>query len=159
MVSPCSDRIARVPPYSRPKQFEIRTGLSPAKARLSNRFRLKLQEHWPGPRSLATTNGVSLMSFPLGTKMFQFPRFAFVSYVFRNKYLRLISASPNTGPWMQLASQKPPRIQTYRYRRWVAPFGNPRIKACSQLPEAYRSVPRPSSPLSAKASTKCPFDA
>src|SRR5450631_3580653 len=29
--------------------------------------------------------------------MFQFPRLAFVSYVFRNKYLRLISASPNPG--------------------------------------------------------------
>ena len=41
-----------------------------------------MQEHWPGPRSLATTNGVSLMSFPLGTKMFQFPRFAFVPYGF-----------------------------------------------------------------------------
>jgi hypothetical protein len=27
--------------------------------------------------------------------MFQFPRFAFVSYVFRNKYLHLISASPS----------------------------------------------------------------
>ena len=105
MVSPCSDRIARVPPYSRPKQFEIRTGLSPAKARLSNRFRLKLQEHWPGPRSLATTNGVSLMSFPLGTEMFQFPRFAFVPYGSENKYLRLISANPKPGPWMQRASQ------------------------------------------------------
>jgi hypothetical protein len=29
--------------------------------------------------------------------MFQFPRFAFVSYVFGNKYLLLISASPNPG--------------------------------------------------------------
>jgi hypothetical protein len=29
--------------------------------------------------------------------MFQFPRFAFVSYVFGNKYLLLISASPNSG--------------------------------------------------------------
>ena len=38
----------------------------------------------------------------------------------------------------------------------VSPFGNPRIKACSQLPTAYRSVPRPSSPLGAKASTRCP---
>ena len=38
----------------------------------------------------------------------------------------------------------------------VPPFGNPRIKACSQLPRAYRRVPRPSSPLGAKASTKCP---
>ena len=41
-------------------------------------------------------------------------------------------------------------------KSWVAPFGNPRIKACSQLPVAYRSVPRPSSPLDAKASTECP---
>ena len=41
-------------------------------------------------------------------------------------------------------------------RRWVAPFGNSRIKACSQLPGTYRNVLRPSSPLSAKAFTKCP---
>ena len=41
-------------------------------------------------------------------------------------------------------------------KRRVAPFGNPRINACSQLPEAYRSVLRPSSPLGAKASTRCP---
>ena len=39
----------------------------------------------------------------------------------------------------------------------VAPFGNLRIKVCSQLPEAYRNVLRPSSPLNAKASTKRPF--
>ncbi len=30
---------------------------------------------WAVPRSLATTRGISLISFPLGTKMFQFPRF------------------------------------------------------------------------------------
>jgi hypothetical protein len=39
----------------------------------------------------------------------------------------------------------------------VFPFGDPRIKGCSPLPAAYRSVLRPSSPLSAKASTKCPY--
>ncbi len=39
---------------------------------------------------------------------------------------------------------------------WVAPFGNPRIKALWQLPEAYRSLIRPSSPLLAKASTYGP---
>ena len=39
----------------------------------------------------------------------------------------------------------------------VAPFGYPRIKGCSPLPAAFRSVPRPSSPLSAKASTRCPY--
>ena len=40
---------------------------------------------------------------------------------------------------------------------WVPPFGDLRIKAYSQLPEAYRSVLRPSSSSDAKASTKCPF--
>jgi hypothetical protein len=37
-----------------------RTGLSPTKARLSKRFRLFSTRHWPVPRSLATTNGVSV---------------------------------------------------------------------------------------------------
>ena len=40
---------------------------------------------------------------------------------------------------------------------WVAPFGYPRIKACSRLPMAFRSVPRPSSPPDAKASTERPY--
>ena len=60
MVPPCSDRIARVPPYSRIIHRVTRTGLSPTKARRSKRFRLSLDYHWPGPRSLATTSGVSV---------------------------------------------------------------------------------------------------
>ena len=36
---------------------------------------------------------------------------------------------------------------------WVVPFGNPRIKDYLHLPEAYRSLSRPSSPPRAKAST------
>ncbi len=36
---------------------------------------------------------------------------------------------------------------------WVAPFGNPRINGYLHLPEAYRSLSRPSSPPRAKAST------
>ncbi len=68
------------------------------------------------------------MSFPPGTEMFQFSGFASGTYVF--------SAGYPCG--------------------WVSPFGNLRIKVCSQLPGAYRSVLRPSSPLGAKASTKCP---
>ena len=60
MVPPCSDRISRVPPYSRTQGFITCTGLSPAMARLSRRFRFPLIGHWPGPRSLVTTNGVSV---------------------------------------------------------------------------------------------------
>ena len=79
MVPPCSDRIARVPPYSNlpfePYSYGAVTRYGPA-------FQPVLidpnKKHWPGPRSLATTNGVSLMSFPPGTEMFQFPGFALI---------------------------------------------------------------------------------
>ena len=53
-----------------------RTGLSPAMAGLSRPFRLSQTNHWPVPLSLATTDGISLMSVPPGTEMFQFPGFA-----------------------------------------------------------------------------------
>ena len=36
---------------------------------------------------------------------------------------------------------------------WVSPFGDLRIDGYLRLPEAYRSLSRPSSALSAKAST------
>ena len=68
------------------------------------------------------------MSFPPATEMFQFAGFASSTYGFSRGY--------PCG--------------------WVAPFGDPGINDRSHLPRAYRSVPRPSSPLSAKASTRCP---
>jgi hypothetical protein len=37
----------------------------------------------------------------------------------------------------------------------VAPFGDRRLNAWLQLPDAFRSCPRPSSALDAKASTAC----
>ena len=46
---------------------------------------------------------------------------------------------------------------TPNYRCRVSPFGHLRIKACMPLPEAYRSLARPSSPVSTKASTVCPL--
>ena len=58
------------------------TGLSPAMAGLSRPFYFFHQDHWPVPLSLATTDGISLMSFPPGTEMFQFPGFASPHYVF-----------------------------------------------------------------------------
>src|ERR1044071_3523708 len=106
------------------------TGLSPSKARLSFRFQFLHSWHWPNPRSLATTSGVSVD-------------------VLSSRYLDV------SVPWVCF------HTLWIHVRIWpkpgVAPFGNLRIKACSQLPEAYRSVPRPSSPLSAKASIECPY--
>ena len=69
------------------------------------------------------------MSFPPGTEMFQFPGFASTTYEFSDR-------SPCGG---------------------VSPFGHPRINDRSHLPAAFRSVPRPSSPPGAKASTERSF--
>ena len=44
-----------------------------------------------------------------------------------------------------------------RCPRRIAPFGHLGINACLPLPQAFRSLPRPSSPCGAKASTVRPF--
>jgi hypothetical protein len=128
VVPPCSDRISRVPPYSRIFDTLRIRGYHP------------LWPHFPERSAyLSKTTGLFrvrspllaeslLMSFPPGTEMFQFPGFASYHYGFIIRY--------PCG--------------------WVAPFGYPRINACSRLPVAFRSVPRPSSPPGAKASTECP---
>ncbi len=69
-----------------------------------------------------------LLSLPRGTEMFQFPRLA------------------STGLCIH------PEMIRHNSDR-VSPFGHPRISVCVRLPEAYRSLPRPSSPADAKAST------
>ena len=48
------------------------------------------------------------------------------------------------------------RAMTGHDSRRVSPFGHPRVEACLQLTEAFRSLPRPSSPSRAKASTMRP---
>jgi hypothetical protein len=66
---------------------------------------------------------------------------------------RLISVPPGTEMF-QFPGLAPFRVTDLAARR-VAPFGHPGITARMQLPQAYRSLPRPSSPLDAKASTVC----
>src|SRR5947207_12503681 len=104
-------------------------GYHPLRPCFPDRFRLSHIHDWPGPRSLATTSGVSVD-------------------VLSSRYLDV------SVPWVCL-----PTLWIHVRigpKPGVSPFGNLRIKARSQLPEAYRSVPRPSSPLSTKAFTKCP---
>ena len=69
-----------------------------------------------------------LISFPAGTEMFQFPALD----------LRHLCIG-----W---------RIPPYNWRG-VSPFRDLRINACLRLPEAYRSLPRLSSPVETEAST------
>ena len=68
-----------------------------------------------------------LISFPRGIEIFQFPRFASHPYRFRMGY--------PCG--------------------WVSPFGHYRVNVCCRLTGTFRRLPRPSSPLTAKASTVC----
>jgi hypothetical protein len=116
------------------------TGLSPSLAPRSRGLRLASPHASVGPttpRPQGPRFGLypvrspllrasRLISLPLGTEMFQFPRFA---------------------SWL-------PRMTGCNTRR-VAPFGHLGINACVPLPRAYRSLPRPSSPLCAQASPTC----
>ena len=170
MVPPCSDRIARVPPYSSPRMIFTHTGLSPAEACLSRQFCFYHSWHWPGPRSLATTSGVSVDVLSSRYLDVSVPWVCLKPPIlFGGLILPFDNGSPK--PHIALAtpgnraSPDVPRgrvcapdhmVSEFRYRKWVSPFGNPWIKAPSQLPMAYRSVARPSSPLSAKASVEHP---
>ena len=135
-------------------------GYHPLRPSFPDWFRLSLMYHWPGPRSLATTNGVSVdvlssryLDVSVPWVCLKPPMYSEVSY------LLLITGNPKPHglEFFQSPDRTPkPRSWSSGYRRWVSPFGNPWIKASSQLPTAYRSVARPSSPLSAKASTEHP---
>ena len=73
-----------------------------------------------------------LLSIPRGTKMFQSPRLASTDYIFTRRYW---SMTPSEFPHSDIHGSK---------LAW-------------QLPVAYRSQPRPSSPPGARASTMHPL--
>ena len=81
---------------------------------------------WPPPRSLATTCGISVDVF--------------------------------SSPYLDVSVQAVPHVHLFDSMhvtgvllQWVSPFGNLRIKGYLLLPEAYRSLSRPSSAPDAKA--------
>jgi hypothetical protein len=96
--------------------FPFRSSMSTAKEHRLFRFRSPLLSE------------SRLMSFPRATEMFQFTRFATMTYVFSQSY-------PSRGgfPHSEISGSK----------------------LICQLPEAYRRLSRPSSPVIAKASTTC----
>ena len=134
MVPRCSDKITRVSSYS----LSL-TGLW---------FRLQgYHLLWPDfPDCSTTTHPIlttglfpfrspllresRLISFPPVTEMFQFTGFALATYVFNREYRR-----SGGFPHSEI-------------------FGSKHI---CRLPEAYRRLPRPSSPSVAKASTMCAY--
>ena len=66
MVPLYSNKITRVPLYSRTTLSFTLTGLSPSLASFSKLFRLSQNCCWPIPCSLATTNGISIDFFSSG---------------------------------------------------------------------------------------------
>ena len=96
--------------------FPFRSDIQTAKTRGLLRFRSPLLSE------------SRLMSFPRATEMFQFTRFATMTYVFSQSY-SLRSGFPHS----EISGSK----------------------LICQLPEAYRRLSRPSSPVIAKASTTC----
>ena len=88
--------------------------------------KILLPSVWPLPRSLATTGGISVDVF--------------------------------SSPYLDVSVQAVPHVRLFDSThvagvllQRVSPFGNLRIKAHLQLPEAYRSLSRPSSAPDAKA--------
>ena len=151
MVPPDSHRVPRVPWYSgtqpEPVPFRLQgchllwqavPGHSINRPVCNSMLPGPTTPHRPKPtrfglvrvRSPLLTESL-LFSLPRGTEMVHFPRFALSTLCIQ----MVVTGHDSSG---------------------VAPFGNPRIKACLRLPEAYRSLPRPSSPLCAKASTVNP---
>ena len=141
MVPPGSHGVSRVPRYSgtRLKQFGFRL-------RGSHPLWLAFPYHstnlllrcagpqpqrinplvWPLPRSLATTSGISI--------------------------------DFSSSPYLDVSVRAVPHVHLFDSMhvpgvllQGVSPFGNLRIKAYVQLPEAYRSLSRPSSAPDAKA--------
>ena len=86
MVPPCSDRISRVPPYSRIKLSLRVRGYHPLWPDFPDRSACpSLTTDLLRVRSPLLAESL-LMSFPPGTEMFQFPGFASATYGFSCRY-------------------------------------------------------------------------
>ena len=142
VVHPSSHRVSRVRRYSGYplSVFSFVYGTLTLCGRLSHAVRLDTSDHdagpnpddpegpsvWPLPRSLATTSGISVDVF--------------------------------SSPYLDVSVQAVPHVLLFDSQhvaggllQWVAPFGYLRINAHLQLPEAFRSLSRPSSAPDAKA--------
>ena len=141
VVHPVSHGVSRVPRYSgsRLPVSAFRYGALTLYRRPSHAVLLASSDHdvcpqprrinppvWPPPRSLATTSGISVDVF--------------------------------SSPYLDVSVQAVPHVHLFDSMhvtgvllQWVSPFGNLRIIGYLLLPEAYRSLSRPSSAPDAKA--------
>ncbi len=126
MVPPSSDKISRVPSYliCIIKPFAYRTITYYGQTFQSVLLDFIISAE---PLSLAATQGISIDFFSSGYLDVSVLRVCFLHLCIQCKILYIIE--------------------------WVAPFGNLGLNVLYQLVQAYRRLTRPSSPLTAKAST------
>ena len=80
------------PALLKDNECSTRTGLSPAMAELSRSFRFIPHCHWPGPRSLATTSGVSFDVLSSGYLDVSVPRVRFLHPMYSGEDTLLLIA-------------------------------------------------------------------
>ena len=141
VVHPVSHGVSRVPRYSGSRLSASLFGYGALTlcGRPSHAVLLSSSDHdvcpqprrinppvWPLPRSLATTSGISV--------------------------------DVSSSSYLDVSVQTVPRVHLFDSMhatevllQWVSPFGNLRINGYLLLPEAYRSLSRPSSAPDAKA--------
>ena len=145
MVPADSDRIPRAPPYSgvtlTSHPLPVR-GCHPLRRGFPNPFRFLTTFLWPvlQPRRVLEHDGLG--SSP------------FARHYWGNRYffllLRVLRCFSSPGSPRLYKNGPGPSA------RGVAPFGHSRITPCLRVPGIFRSLPRPSSPAEAKASSMRP---
>ena len=114
MVPPFSDRITRVPPYSRSPLTPFRLQgyhlLWPDFPDCSSKT---LKVSWAVPLSLAATRGISVDFFSSGYLDVSVPRVRFLTLCIQIRILP---------------------------KQWVSPFGHLRIKACLSAPRSLSQI-------------------
>ena len=158
-----SDRVSRVPPYLGNKSNEI--------------YNFQIRDYHPLWFELSWTDSFNYIFFDSSRKLQFSPTYSHYPILarFADMTLKWFRLFPVRSPllWKSLLFSIPEGTEMFHfpslppsnlyiqlevsrhYSRKVVPFGNLRIKNCLHLPEAYRSLPRPSSSLHAKASTVC----
>ena len=148
MVPPASHRIPRAPRYSGSvcSLLTSLTGLLPSPVPLS--FGIQLVVRF----SLTARN-------PERPETLGLASFLFARRYYGNRFFILLLrvlicfSSPGALLYVYLIQH---RVAGH-YSGWVPPFGYPWINAYLQLPMAFRSLLRPSSAISAMASTMCSY--
>ena len=148
MVPPASHRVSRVPWYSGSYLKNYRFNYV-AITLYSGAFQLS---------SSTMTSSLMTCPQPQQSKLHWFGLFRVRSPLLTESnfflFLRVLRcfSSPGSPPYVMDW-----RMDTWGFLMWVSPFRDLRINGYLLLPEAYRSLSRLSSALSAKASALCPF--